>query len=114
MHYVCKINYVELPLKRRFYGPMTQLSLVPKHWLHLQCECCRHQANVAVATFIANGLQTIAQIKNKSRCSNCGRRGEVELVIYFRNASDVEYDQGNLDAHYPNSTVYDTGNADLR
>ena len=69
---------------------MTQLSLVSKHWLHLQCACCRHQANVPVATFIAKGLQTIAQIKNNSRCSNCGRRGEVEMVIYFRNALDVE------------------------
>ena len=90
---------------------MTQLALVPKHWLHLQCANCRHQANVPVATFIAKGLQTIAQIKNKSRCSNCGRRGEVEMVIYFRNAVDVEYDQGKLDAHHPTSTVYDTGNA---
>ena len=43
-----------------------------------------------VATFIAKGLQTIAQIKNNSRCSHCGRRGRVELVIYFRNAVDVK------------------------
>ena len=43
-----------------------------------------------VATFIAKGLQTIAQVKNNSRCSNCGRRGEIEMVIYFRNALDVE------------------------
>ena len=43
-----------------------------------------------VAIFIAKGLQTIAQIKNNSRCSNCGRRGRVELVIYFRNAVDAE------------------------
>jgi hypothetical protein len=90
---------------------MTHLSLIPKHWLHLQCACCRHQANVPVATFIAKGLQTIAQIKSKSRCSNCGRRGEVEMVIYFRNASDIAYDRGNLDAHHSNSTVYDTGDA---
>ena len=81
---------------------MTQLSLVPKHWLHLQCANCRHQANVPVATFIAKGLQTIAQIKNKSRCSNCSGRGEVEMVIYFRNASDVAYEQGNIDAHHTN------------
>ena len=66
---------------------MTQLSLVPKHWLQLQCACCRHQANVPIATFIANGLQTIAQIKNNSRCSNCGRRGNYKLLnlaIYKR------------------------------
>ena len=77
---------------------MTQLSLVPKHWLHLQCACCRHQANVPVATFIGKGLQTIAQIKDKSRCSNCGRRGEVEMVIYFRNAVDVDRNEdiGNV------------------
>ena len=43
-----------------------------------------------VATFIAKGLQTIAQIKNSASCSNCGRRGRVELVIYFRNAVDVK------------------------
>ena len=43
-----------------------------------------------VATFIAKGLQTIAAVKRNSRCSNCGRRGRVELVIYFRNAVDVE------------------------
>ena len=94
-----------------FMAQMTQLSLVPKHWLHLQCAHCRHQANVPVATFIAKGLQTIAQIKNKSRCSNCGRRGEVEMVIYFRNASDIAYDQGKIDAHHPNSTANDTGDA---
>jgi predicted NBD/HSP70 family sugar kinase len=35
-------------------------------------------------------LQTIMQIRKNSRCSNCGRRGEVELVIYFRNAVDVK------------------------
>lgn len=69
---------------------MTQLSLVAKHWLHLQCACCRYQANMPVATFIAKGLQTIVQIESKSRCSNCGRHGEVEMVIYFRNAVDVE------------------------
>ena len=43
-----------------------------------------------VAKFIAKGLQTIAQVKSKSRCSNCGRHGEVEMVIYFRNAVDVK------------------------
>ena len=69
---------------------MTQLSLIPAHWLNLQCECCRHQANLPVATFMAKGLQTIAQIKNNLRCSNCGRRGRVVLVIYFRNAVDVK------------------------
>ena len=74
---------------------MTQLSLVPAHWLHLQCACCRHQANVPVAAFIAKGLQTIAQVKNKSRGSNCGRRGEVEMVIYFRNAVDVKATERN-------------------
>ena len=87
---------------------MTQLSLVPKHWLHLQCACCRHQANVPVATFIGKGLQTIAQIKNKSRCCNCGRRGRVELVIYFRTASDFMYDVGNPDAHLSSSIVHYT------
>ena len=92
---------------------MTQLSLVLKHWLHIQCASCRHQTNVPVAKFIAKGLQTIAQIKTKSRCSNCGRRGEVEMVIYFRNASDISHDVGNLDAHPPNSTIHDTGNAGL-
>ena len=46
-----------------------------------------------VATFMAKGLQTIAQIKNNSRCTNCGRRGEVEMVIYFRNAVDVEQEK---------------------
>jgi hypothetical protein len=45
---------------------------------------------VPIATFIAKGLQTIAQIKYNSSCSGCGRRGGVELVIYFRNAVDVE------------------------
>jgi len=45
---------------------------------------------VPVATFIAKGLHTIAQIKNNSRCSSCGRRGGVELTIYFRNAVDVK------------------------
>jgi len=69
---------------------MTQLSLIPAHWLHLQCDRCRHQANVPVATFIAKGLQTIAEVKSNSRCSNCGRGGRVELVIYFRNALDVK------------------------
>ena len=69
---------------------MTQLSLIPKHWLHIQCARCRHQANLPVASFIGKGMETIAQIKQNSRCSNCGRRGEVEMVIYFRNAVDVE------------------------
>ena len=48
-----------------------------------------------VATFIAKGLQTIVQIKNNSRCSNCGRRGNVEMVIYFRNAVDVKANERN-------------------
>ena len=60
-----------------------------------------------VATFIVNGLQTIAQVKNNARCSNCGRRGEVELVIYFRNANDVANDQGSLNAYFLNSTIHD-------
>jgi len=75
---------------------MTQLPLVPKNWLHLQCACCRHQANVPVARFIAKGLQTISQIKSKSRCSNCDRRGEVEMVIYYRNEIDVAHKMQNL------------------
>ena len=66
---------------------MTQLSLIPAHWLHLQCDCCRHQANVPVATSIAKGLQTIAQIKNNSLCTSCGRRDRVKLVIYFSQLS---------------------------
>ena len=62
---------------------MTQLSLIPKHWLHLQCACCRHQANVPVATFMANGLQTIAQIKDNSRCviNTFAERASVTLSI---------------------------------
>jgi sRNA-binding regulator protein Hfq len=81
---------------------MTQLSLVPRHWLHLQCACCRHQANVPVATFIAKGLQTIAQIRNTSRCTNCSRRGEVELTIYFRNSVDVKNIERNGDKNEHN------------
>ena len=63
---------------------MTQDSLVPSHWLHLQRACFRHQANLLVATFIAKELLTIAQIKNISRFSNCGRRGNYKL---FNSAS---------------------------
>jgi len=44
---------------------------------------------VPVATFISKGLQTIAQVKNNSCCSHCGRRGRVELVIYFRNVVGI-------------------------
>jgi hypothetical protein len=66
---------------------------------------------VPVATFIGKGLQTIAQIKNNSRCSNCGRRGEVELVIYFRNAVDVINDLGNLDACNSSNIDFNTSNA---
>lgn len=66
-----------------------------------------------VATFIAKGLQTIAQIKNNSHSSNCGRRGRVELVNYFRNASDIECDQRNLNARYPSSNVRDIGDAGI-
>ena len=81
---------------------MTQLSLVPQHWLHLQCACCHHQANVPVAAFIAKGLKTIAQIKNNSRCLNCGRRGEVEMVISFRNAADIKNNERNGDKNEHN------------
>ena len=52
-----------------------------------------------VAKFIAKGLQTIAQIKSKSRCSNCGWLGEVEMVIYFRNAVDVERNENIGNVH---------------
>jgi sRNA-binding regulator protein Hfq len=60
----------------------------------------RRKGNVPVATFITKGLQTIAQIKNKSRCSDCGRRGEVEMVIYFRNAVDVEQNENIGNVHF--------------
>jgi sRNA-binding regulator protein Hfq len=60
----------------------------------------RRKENVPVATFITKGLQTIAQIKNKSRCSDCGRRGEVEMVIYFRNAVDVERNENIGNVHF--------------
>ena len=49
-----------------------------------------------VAAFIAKGLQTIAQIKSESRCSNCDRRGEVEMVIYYRNEIDVAHKMQNV------------------
>ena len=40
--------------------------------------------------FIDRDINNIQQIKAKSRCSRCGYRGEPEVVIFFRNAQDVE------------------------
>ena len=55
-----------------------------------------------VSTFIAKGLQTIPAVKRNSRCSNCGRRGRVELIIYFRNAADIKNNERNGDKNEHN------------
>ena len=42
--------------------------------------------------YVGNSFEALSSghIKDNSRCSNCRRRGEVELVIYFRNVLDGE------------------------
>jgi hypothetical protein len=72
---------------------MTKLNLINKHWLNIQCSKCRHDKNVTVQQFIDRGINDIEQIKSVSRCSRCGYRGEPEVVIFFRNAQDVEIEK---------------------
>ena len=69
---------------------MTQLSLIPWSLATPSMRLLSAPSQRASAHVYYKGLQTISQIKNSSRCSNCGHRGRVELVIYFKNAVDVK------------------------
>ena len=87
---VCLRIVRDNPLPHCYVGSMTKLNLINKHWLNIQCSKCRHDKNVPVQQFIDRGINDIEQIKAKSRCSHCSYRGEPEIVIFFRNAQDVE------------------------
>ena len=69
---------------------MTKLNLIYKHWLNIQCSSCRHDVSVPVPKFIDLGVHNIFEVKAKSKCKQCGRKGDAEIVIYFRNKQDVE------------------------
>ena len=69
---------------------MTKLNLINKHWLNIQCSSCRHDVSVPVQQFIDLGVNDIFQVKAKSKCKQCGRKGDAEIVIYYRNEYDVE------------------------
>jgi len=69
---------------------MTKLNLVNKHWLNIQCSACRHDVSVPVQKFIDLGVNDIFDVKAKSKCKRCGRKGDAEIVIYYRNEYDVE------------------------
>ena len=68
---------------------MTKLNLVNKHWLNIQCSSCRHDVSVPVQKFIVLGINDIFEVKAKSKCKQCGRKGDAEIVIYYRNEADV-------------------------
>ena len=40
--------------------------------------------------FIDLGVNDIFEVKAKSKCKQCGRKGDAEIVIYYRNENDVE------------------------
>lgn len=69
---------------------MTKLNLIPRHWLNVQCSACRHDASVPVQNFIDLGVNDIFELKAKSKCKRYGRKGDAEVVIYYRNKYDVE------------------------
>ena len=73
-----------------YAGLMTKLNLVNKHWLNIQCSACRHDVSVPVQRFIDLGVNDIFEVKAKSKCKRCGRKGDAEIVIYYRNEYDVE------------------------
>ena len=75
---------------RYYVGLMTKLNLVNKHWLNIQCSACRHDVSVPVQKFIDSGVNDIFEVKAKSKCQRCGRKGDAEIVIYYRNEYDVE------------------------
>ena len=68
---------------------MTKLNLINKHWLNIQCSSCRHDVSVPVRKFIDLGVKDIFEVKAKSKCKQCGRKGDAEIVIYYRNEADV-------------------------
>ena len=69
---------------------MTKLNLINKHWLNIQCSSCRHDVSVPVQQFIKLGVNDIFEVKAKSKCKQCGRKGDAEIVIYYRNKVDVD------------------------
>ena len=80
----------DIGLLRYFVGLMTKLNLVNKHWLNIQCSACRHDVSVPVQKSIDLGVNDIFEVKAKSKCKGCGRKGDAEIVIYYRNEYDVE------------------------
>jgi hypothetical protein len=69
---------------------MTKLNLINKHYINIQCSACRHDVSVPVQKFIDLGVNDIFEVKAKSKCKRCGRKGDAEIVIYYRNEYDVE------------------------
>ena len=55
---------------------MTKLNLINKHWLNIQCSSCRHDVSVPVQKFIDLGINDIFEVKAKSKCKQCGRKGD--------------------------------------
>ena len=77
-----------------YAGLMTKLNLVNKHWLNIQCSKCRHDVSVPVQKFIDLGVNDIFEVKAKSKCQRCGRKGDAEIVIYYRNEVDADRKDG--------------------
>ena len=68
---------------------MTKLNLINKHWLNIQCSSCRHDVSAPVQKFIDLGINDIFQVKAKSKCKQCGRKGDDVVVRFFQN--EIEY-----------------------
>ena len=54
----------------------------------IETRSVKHFAIMEFFKVLGNSRTT--QNENKPGCSNCSRCGEVEMVIYFRNALDVK------------------------
>ena len=50
--------------------------------------------SVPVQKFIDLGVNDIFEVKAKSKCQRCGRKGDAEIVIYYRNEVDADRKDG--------------------
>ena len=61
---------------------MTKLNLINKHWLNIQCSSCRHDVSVPEQKFIELGVNDIFEVKAKSKCKQCGRKGDAGTGMF--------------------------------
>jgi len=91
---IINISYFDNKYIFNSYSSIFTHGLHPQHQLSITCGLCKHLTMLEVANLIAvvGGDTTAHEVRQRTKCNNCGVKGNNTYQIVYTDNSDMAMD----------------------